>query len=111
MTFLFCCPPRDEGGHVPPFEAAVDVHDHHIGGTTVEHRQQGGYSAEDRAITDACWHRNYGAINQSAHDARQGSVHPGNHDYSIRIRKLIAVAEQTVNARHADIGDQRHRGS
>jgi 4-amino-4-deoxy-L-arabinose transferase-like glycosyltransferase len=100
-------PARDERSDVTTFEAAVDVHDDDVGRTAVEHRQQRRHAGEGRAVADACRHGHDGTVDQPADNAGQSPVHAGHDDNGIGPAKLGPVAQETVDAGDADIGEQR----
>src|SRR6478736_2080889 len=46
-------PRSDHSGEEAAFKAGVDVHDGHVAGAAVEHREQGRHAPEVGAVTDA----------------------------------------------------------
>src|SRR5262245_4800244 len=51
--------PVDETGHNGGTVTVVDIHDRHIGGTTIQHAQKRGHSVETGTVADTGWNRNH----------------------------------------------------
>jgi hypothetical protein len=84
-------PTGNQGRHISPFEAAVDVDDHDVGGAAVEHRQQRRQAPQGGPVADARGHRDYRAIDQAADHAGQRPVHPRDDHDGIRAAELVPV--------------------
>ena len=99
---------RDEGRNITSLEAAVNVDDDDIRGAGIEHGQKRSQALHGGAVADAGRHGDDGTIDEAADDAGQRAVHAGHDHNGVGARELFAMAQQAMNARHADIGQQRY---
>ncbi len=104
LSGLSCDQPRD----VSPFEAAIDVDDRHIRGTTIQHTQQGGHTAETGTIAHAGGNGDDRAIDPTTHDRRQRALHAGHDDDGICVLKSLPVLEQSMGTGNSHVDNQFH---
>lgn len=101
----------DQGGRVAGAETVVDVDDGHARGARVEHAEKRGDAAERSAVTDRGRNCDDGALDESADDARESSLHARDDDEHARGAKARRFREQAMQARDADVGQVFRAGA
>jgi hypothetical protein len=87
---------EDGVGEAGGAEAVVDVDDSDVGGTGVEHSQEGGHAAEGRAITNAGGDGDDGDADQAGNDGGEGSFHAGANDDCAGLGEFFLLGQNTV---------------
>ena len=103
--------PGDPGGEHPGAETVVDVDHRDARRAGVEHREQGRDPAEGGAVPDAGRHGDDRRTDQTADDAGQRALHPGDDDKAVGLGQSVALGEQAVQTGHADVGDPADIGT
>ena len=61
-------------------ESIIDIHNADTAGAGIQHGEQGGHTAEGRAVSDAGGHRDHRAVGETADDAGESAFHPRDGD-------------------------------
>jgi hypothetical protein len=72
-----------QSGRESGAESIIYVDGYYPSGARVQHAEKRGQTAEAGAIADTGWHGDDRSLHQAGDDARQGSLHSGNHDQDL----------------------------
>jgi hypothetical protein len=89
-------------------KTVVDIHNRDPRRAAVQHAQERGESAEARSITHAGRHGDDGYFHEPSDDTWQRALHAGDDDDGSRSSQASLLAEQSVDAGHADVKQAIH---
>ena len=94
---------QESGQQCVAFESSIDVHDSDIGGTTVQHSQQGGKATEAGAEPTLVGHGHHRAVDVARQRTLGKRFLASNHDDGISTSQLLDVHGQAMRAGDTDI--------